>query len=165
MALQKAPRGLADLLGLYQQGRVPLEYSGFVGLELDALKWLADPQTVVTSGNVTTIGGGPTILIPDSEIWLIHAISCYTTGAVAVGDSIGVNPYIVFNKSTGAHFNIDTGLFNIGASAGQVLAVGQIFGTPFKSEPGGSIVSNIVRKDTGANATIFLAVQYSKFSI
>jgi hypothetical protein len=91
MPLQKQFRGISDLLGMYQGGNTLFELNQNLGVQIDGLKFLAEPTWQFQSeSDVHAIGHRVTVEIPQDEVWLIWALSGLSTIPLAVGNSISL---------------------------------------------------------------------------
>lgn len=159
MPLQREFRHLGALLGLYSAGNVPAEYSGTVGLTVDALPFLSEPQTAQVHGVVAAVGQGGQIIVPANEIWLITDASLYTKAVL--NNTLAANIYIDWvGKGNAFNFLLDQIAFN--AAAGTYFGRSAHFSTPVWCPNNGYIKSRVSAIGGAAGEDLYMSIQYMK---
>lgn len=169
MPLQKAVRGLPDLLGLYQSGAVPLEFTGAVGLQLNAMPFLAPPawrwEQFTDNGTLGTFWVIDTV-VPEGEKHLVYRMGIRSTSSLGAGQVIQVTPIIAFNDgATQIGLGQQLSSATAGIVAGDIVCLGHEFSTPFELLPGDQLGWLVVHRTAPGNQVWQIGYQYSKFRV
>ena len=142
MPLQKQFRGVSDLIGRYQGGQLTFELLQQITPQFDVLQYMEPPRYAVALHNVGSAGAyhGPFLAptsVPDDQLWVISALSAMSTGGLAAGQSLVMQPVINLPSVTERLClggDRSSALSTVGGP--NLYADGIVFETPLVLEPG-----------------------------
>lgn len=171
MPLNKAVRGLSDLLGQYSGGTVPLEASPWVEPSYDILPFLVPPKWAFNTNSAGAAPRAASVIVPDGEMWLVNALFSHVEPPVAA-DAIWIYPFWAPAVAVGAF--IEYAIGDDGASrylnptTGGTQGQGgtsKVFHRPFMMNSGERIGVQVTGQVSAGNIDVNVAVQYHQIKI
>jgi hypothetical protein len=165
MPLQREFAGLADLVGLYRGGRVPLELDTAVTPTINALNFASRPKLAYATAVLAAVdANAPLPEVPTGKIWLCRSFGfSFTTpaGVTCLPEPVYEAPdnnfYGIQPVTLGRPFN------NIPQSSPGY--VGMVFADPFWMEAASNFAMKLVSYTGAAGITVNGFIQYHEIEI